>query len=233
MNVLAVGAHPDDIEILCSGTLARFVAEGHTVTVAHASVGDKGHHALPHGEVGTVRRDEARAAARVIGAESRTLGFLDGEIRTNQENLRHVVDLIRVAQPELIITHHPDDYHGDHQAVTKLVLDASFMAGVPYFASAEPAHDATPPVYFMDTLSGLGFEPTAYVDIGDTIHLKRRAMACHESQLAWLEEHHESDVLDMIDTFARFRGLQCGTQYAEGFRHFEAWGRMTTRRLLP
>lgn len=233
MNVLAVGAHPDDVEILCSGTLARYVAEGHTVTIAHASVGDKGHNAIPHGQVSGVRRREAREAAGVIGAESRTLGFLDGEIQPSQDNLRRVVDLIRAVKPDLILTHHPEDYHGDHQAVTKLVLDASFMAGVPYFAGEEPAHEVTPPVYFMDTLSGLGFEPTDYVDVSDTLALKLRAMRCHESQLTWLDEHHESDVLDMIDTFARFRGLQCGARYAEGFRRWEAWGRVTTERLLP
>lgn len=233
MNVLAIGAHPDDVEILCSGTLARFAADGHEVTVAHASVGDKGHAEIPHGDVASVRRSEARNAAAVIGAESRTLGFLDGEIQTSQENLRRVVDLIRIVEPDLILTHHPDDYHGDHRAVTKLVLDASFLATLPYFPSEHAAHDVTCPIYFMDTLSGLGFQPTEYVDIGDTIDLKLRAMACHASQVTWLADHHDSDILDLVDTFARFRGFQCGVRHAEGFRRLDAWGRVSPTRHLP
>lgn len=233
MNVLAIGAHPDDLEILCAGTLARFSRAGHRVTMAHASGGDKGHAEIPHSEVATVRRAEARAAADVVGAESRTLGFLDGEIASSQENLRSVVDLIRSTQPDVILTHHPDDYHADHRTVTQLVLDASFMATVPYFTTQLPAHPPACPIYYLDTLSGLGFQPTEYVDIGATLDVKQRAMACHESQVAWLAEHHDSDIVDQIETMARFRGLQCGVTYAEGFRRLNAWGRVSPERHLP
>lgn len=233
MNVLAIGAHPDDLEVLCAGTLRRFVETGHRVTMVHASVGDKGHAAISHGDVAMTRRHEAEAAAEVVGAESRTLGFLDGEIRASQENLRSVVDLIRSAEPDLIVTHHPDDYHADHRVVTQLVLDASFMATVPYFATQYRAHDVTCPIYFMDTLTGLGFHPTEYVDISETIERKLDAMACHESQVAWLQDHHNSDIAELIHTLARFRGFQCGVAYAEGFRRFEAWGRMSAQRHLP
>lgn len=233
MRVLAIGAHPDDIEILCAGTLARYVQAGHHVIMAHASRGDKGHGEIPHPEVGEVRDAEADAAAEVIGAESMTLGFLDGEIHINDENTRAVVDLIRVAAPDLIITHHPDDYHGDHNAVTKMVIDASFMAAVPYYVTSEPAHDVTPPVYFMDTLAAIDFTPTEYVDITDTIELKKQAMSRHESQITWLRDHHATDILDFIETTARFRGIQCGVEYAEGFRQLRAWGRLSTERLLP
>lgn len=233
MHVLAIGAHPDDLEILCAGTLARFAAEGHRVTMVHASVGDKGHGQISHADVATTRRAEARAAAEVIGAESRTLGFLDGEIRSTQENLRTVVDAIRATPPDVILTHHPDDYHADHRTVTQLVLDASFMATVPYFVTQHPAHGVTCPIYYLDTLSGLGFQPNEYVDIGGTLDVKQRAMACHESQVTWLAEHHDSDIADQIETMARFRGLQCGVTHAEGFRRLEAWGRMSPERHLP
>jgi LmbE family N-acetylglucosaminyl deacetylase len=75
MRVLAVGAHPDDLEILCGGTLARFVAEGHHVVMAHACWGDKGHGEIPHNQVAQVRDREAKAAAKVMGADSMVLGF--------------------------------------------------------------------------------------------------------------------------------------------------------------
>ncbi|MBS1253935.1 MAG: N-acetyl-alpha-D-glucosaminyl L-malate deacetylase 1 [Anaerolineales bacterium] len=233
MRVLAVGAHPDDLEILCAGTLARYVAQGHDVIMAHASRGDKGHGEIPHPEVGETRDREAEAAADVIGAESMSLGFLDGEIYVNDDSMRRVVDMIRVAKPDLIITHHPDDYHGDHSALTKLVLDASFLATVPYYVTSEPAHPVTPPVYFMDTLAGIDFTPTDYVDITEMLELKKEAMAQHDSQITWLRDHHATDILDYIETIARFRGLQCGAQYAEGFQQMRAWGRMSPERLLP
>lgn len=233
MKVLAVGAHPDDLEILCAGTLARFVRGGHEVVMAHASVGDKGHAGIAHQEVGRIRMAEARAAASVIGAASETLSFRDGEIAVSDENMRLVTDLIRKVEPDLIITHHPDDYHGDHNAVTRLVVDASFLATLPYYITSLPAHPKACPIYYMDNLAGVGFEPSEYVDISDTIELKKAAMQEHQSQLTWLRDHHSSDVLELIDTVGAFRGLQCGVPYAEGFQPLRAWGRLTTERLLP
>ncbi|MCL4300590.1 MAG: PIG-L family deacetylase [Anaerolineae bacterium] len=233
MRILAVGAHPDDLEILCSGTLACYAAQGHQVIMAHACRGDKGHGEIPHPQVGMVRDLEAKAAAQVIGAEAMSLGFLDGEIYANEEAMVRFVDMIRIAKPDLIITHHPDDYHGDHNAVTKLVLDASFLATVPYYVTTQPAHPLAPPIYFMDTLAGIDFSPTEYVDISSTLELKKQAMAQHVSQITWLKDHHATDILDFIETIARFRGLQCGARYAEGFQSVRAWGRIPAKRLLP
>lgn len=233
MRVLAVGAHPDDLEILCSGALARCVARSDQVVMAHACIGDKGHSEIPHSEVAVVRDKEATAAAEAIGAESMSLGFADGQLYVNEDNMRRFVDMIRVARPDLIITHHPDDYHGDHNAVTKLVLDASFLATLPYYVTDEPAHPVTPPIYFMDTLAGIDFTPTEYVDITDTLDLKKKAMSQHVSQITWLKEHHHTDILDFIEIMARFRGLQCGATYAEGFQSMRVWGRLSPRRLLP
>lgn len=233
MRVLAVGAHPDDLEILCSGTLACFAQAGHEVVMAHASQGDKGHGEIPHHEVSEVRAGEARAAAQAVGATAVSVGFLDGAILINDENNRRVIDLIRITKPDLIITHHPNDYHGDHNAVTRLVVDASFMATVPYYVTSQPAHSVAAPIFFMDTLAAIDFTPTDYVDITATIGLKKEAMAQHDSQITWLRDHHSTDILDFIDTIARFRGLQCGVRYAECFQRLQAWGRLSTERLLP
>ncbi len=84
MRILAVGAHPDDLEILCAGTLARYIAQGHHVVMVHACQGDKGHGQILHHEVGLVRDQEAKAAAQIIGAEAMSLGFLYGEIYANE-----------------------------------------------------------------------------------------------------------------------------------------------------
>ena len=233
MHILAVGAHPDDLEILCSGTLARYVAQGHHVVMAHVCRGDKGHWEIPHHEVGVFRDKETQAAAEVIGAEAVSLGIPDLELYVNEETMRRVVDLIRVTRPDLIITHHPDDYHADHNAVTKLVVDGSFSAALPYYITSQPSHSITPPIFFMDTLAGIDFTPTEYVDITNTLMQKKEAMAQHESQITWLKEHHHTDILDFIETMARFRGLQCGATYAEGFQSMRAWGRLSPTRLLP
>jgi bacillithiol biosynthesis deacetylase BshB1 len=233
MRVLAIGAHPDDLEILCAGTLARYVQQGHQVFMAHVCRGDKGHTEISHAKLGSIREQEAHRAAGVLGAEAMSLDIPDCELFVNDDTMRRMSDLIRTAQPDLIITHHPADYHGDHNAVTKLVLDASFSATLPYYITAHSAHAITPPIFFMDTLAGIDFTPTEYVDITDTLELKKQAMRQHESQFTWLEEHHETDILTLIETRARFRGLQCGAQYAEGFRSMRAWGRLQAERLLP
>ncbi len=233
MRVLAVGAHPDDLEILCAGTLARFVLEGHYVAMAHACRGDKGHGQIPYEELGGIREREAQAAAAVVGAEALSLEFLDCGLYVGDDAMRRFVDLIRRTQPDLIITHHPDDYHGDHRAVSKLVVDASFAAGLSYYVTDLPAVTVTPSVYFMDTLAGIDFAPEEYVDITATIEVKLAAMHSHQSQVTWIREHHASDIEDLIRTVAHFRGLQCGAPYAEGFQRLRAWGRLGTNRELP
>ncbi len=162
-----------------------------------------------------------------------SLGFADGELYPDAESTRRFVDAIRLAKPDLIITHCPEDYHGDHRAVSRIVADASFLATVQYYETEQPAHPVTCPIYYMDTVAGVGFHPMDYVDISSTIELKRQAMSKHASQFRWLQEHHETDALAMIDIVARFRGVQCGTEFAEGFRRMEAWGRLTASRLLP
>ena len=233
MRVLAVGAHPDDLEILCSGTLARFAQAGHYVAMAHACRGDKGHGEIPYAELSGIRDREAQAAAGVVGAEALALGFSDCELYPDNAAARPFVDLIRRTRPDLIITHHPDDYHSDHRAVSKLVVDASFSAGLTYYVTELPAVEVTPSVYFMDTLAGIDFAPEEYVDITDTIELKLAAMRSHVSQVTWIRDHHASDIEDLIRTVAHFRGLQCGVAYAEGFQRLRAWGRLGTKRELP
>ena len=137
----------------------------------------------------------------------------------------------RKLEPDVIITHSPDDYMPDHTAVSKLVFDASFAASVPHYLNGEAA--ALTPVYYMDTLAGVNFLPTEYVDITDTVELKLEMLECHESQMKWMRDHDHIDFAEFVRTCARFRGLQCGVQYAEGFRPCMAWPKLTTKRMLP
>src|ERR1700754_1188708 len=111
MRVLAVGAHPDDLEILAGGTLARLAHDGHEVVMCHATTGNRGSFVHTAEEIAAIRLAEAGRAAEVIGAEHVTLGLADCEVSAGDpEHKRRVVDLVRDARPDLIITHHPHDY---------------------------------------------------------------------------------------------------------------------------
>jgi LmbE family N-acetylglucosaminyl deacetylase len=234
MRILAVGAHPDDLEILCAGTLARYARAGHQVVMAHATRGDKGTYHVAPEESARTRDAEARAAGAVIGAEVISLNMGDGEIYSEDREIRDMfVDLIRLTKPDLLITHAPDDYMADHNAVSKLVFDASFMATLPHYPTRSPYHEAVTPIYYMDTLAGVGFQPTDYVDVSGVIDDKRAMLRSHASQLVWLKEHDGIDVVEFMETMSRFRGLQCGVPFAEGFTQARVWLRQRTERLLP
>jgi LmbE family N-acetylglucosaminyl deacetylase len=234
VRVLAVGAHPDDLEILCGGTLTRFVREGHAVTMCHATRGDRGSYTGTREEVARKREAEARTAAEIAGADSVSLGLSDGEIDAGDPRQRRlVIDLVRDTRPDVIITHAPTDYMSDHNEISKLVFDCSFHATLPLLETERPHHDTVTPIYLMDTLMGLDFVPTEYVDITETIDTKAAMLEAHASQLRWLREHDGVDIVENMKTVAAYRGLQCSVKYAEAFRPYLRWLRATTRRYLP
>jgi LmbE family N-acetylglucosaminyl deacetylase len=234
VRVLAVGAHPDDLEILCGGTLARYVRDGHAVTMCHASSGDRGSFTGTRAEVARTRAAEARQAAEIAGADYLSLGLSDGEIDAGDARQRRlVIDLVRDTRPDVIITHAPTDYMSDHNEISRLVFDCSFHATLPLLATDRPHHDRVTPIYYMDTLMGLDFLPTEYVDITATIDTKVAMLEAHASQLTWLREHDGVDIVENMKTVAAYRGLQCSVTYAEAFRQCLTWLRATTRRYLP
>lgn len=242
MNILAIGAHPDDIEIACAGTLAKCVKRGDHVVTCHVSTGNLGHVVIPPDELSRIRAEEAKKAGAMAGIEVICGGFNDLDIYDNNKEAREkLIDVIRYARPDMIITHNPDDYMPDHTAVSRLVFDASFAATLPNYTSYEPhrysAVDGAPaglvPIYYMDTLAGVNFVPTEFVDISDEIDLKIAMLECHESQLVWMREHDGIDFADMVRTCSRYRGYQSGAAYAEGFRQCQVYLKGTTKRLLP
>lgn len=232
MNVLAIGCHPDDIEISCSGTLAKCVKRGDKVTVCHVANGNMGHEILMPDELREIRIGEARKAGSLAGIEVVTLDI--GDLLPNAADIKHrdkVVELIRKVQPDFIITHSPTDYMPDHREVSKLVFDASFAASVPHYGNGGKA--AVTPIFYMDNLAGMNFNPTEYVDITDEIELKIEMLECHESQLKWMRDHDHIDFAEFVRTCSRFRGLQCGADYAEAFTQEYVWPKVVAKRLLP
>lgn len=232
MNVLAIGCHPDDMEISCSGTLLKCVKRGDSVTVCHVCNGNMGHEIIKPDELRTMRIGEAKRAGALAGIEVVTLDI--GDLLPNGASIEQrdrVAELIIKCQPDFIITHSPTDYMPDHREVSKLVFDASFVASVPQYGVAGKA--AVTPIFYMDNLAGMNFEPTEYVDVTEEIEQKIEMLECHESQLKWMRDHDHIDFAEFVRTCSRFRGLQCGVQYAEAFRQELVWPKVTTRRLLP
>jgi N-acetylglucosamine malate deacetylase 1 len=234
VRVLGIGAHPDDLEILCGGTLARYVEDGHDVVMCHATKGDGGSFEYSAEEIARIRHGEASRAAQIAGAEHLTLGLSDGEVNASDPVQRRlVVDLVRAARPDVIITHTTGDYMADHNETSKLVFDASFISSLPLYDTGKPHHPVVPAIYFMETVTGLGFSPTEFVDVSGTMDKKVRMLEAHQSQLRWLRDHDGVDIVESIRTATAYRGLQCGVAYAEAFVPCLTWLRATTRRLLP
>ena len=234
MKVLAIGCHPDDLEIGCGGTLARMVSEGHEVYMCHVCNGDMGHMVIMPDELGKMREKEAENGGAVLGVKKvYNVNVGDCMIYSHdQDARREVIKIIREVRPDFIITHDPNDYHEDHVQVQKLVCEASFTASVAHMFPEYPVYEVVP-VYFMDNLAGVNFLPEEYVDVTDYIDTKIKALECHESQLKWMLEHDKIDFAEFVKSCSRFRGLQSGVQYAEGFRAYRAHLRQTTKRLLP
>lgn len=232
MNVLAISCHPDDVEIGCSGTLAKCVKRGDKVTVCHVANGNMGHEIIEPEELRKIRIQEAKNAGALAGIEVITLDI--GDLLPNGCDIAQrdaLVNVIKRVQPDFIITHSKTDYMPDHLAVSKLTFDAAFAASVPHYGAAGKAE--VTPIFYMDNLAGMNFQPTEYVDITEEIDLKLQMLECHESQLKWMRDHDHIDFAEFVKTCSRFRGLQCGVAYAEGFTQELVWPKVLPKRLLP
>ena len=233
-RILAVGCHPDDIEVACAGTLARYRQMGHEVILCHLCNGDMGHKVIDPETLKSIRTREAETSGALIGAEVLNGDIGDLTLYADDKPTRDkVVDLIRYARPDVILTHSPEDYMPDHVATGKLVFDASFTATLPHYETALPFHPVIPPICYMDTLAGVNFLPTEYVDITETMETKLKMLDCHESQMKWMKDHDGIDFAEFVRSVARFRGLQCGVTYAEAFRACTVWPRVKPSRYLP
>jgi len=233
MKVLAIGAHPDDIELLCAGTLALYRKRGDEVTICHACNGNKGSLEYSSEEIARIRRKEAIASAGVIGARSIWGGFADGEVVVDLKSRIQVIDIIRQSDPDLIITHSPSDYHSDHINISKLVFEATYLACIKLWKTNYPGTSKIPVLYYMDTLAGVNFIPNEYVDISETIGDKASMMLKMESQLGFLKEMHNTDAAEFIRTVAKYRGFQAGVPYAEAFTQQKMYPKGLTKRILP
>jgi LmbE family N-acetylglucosaminyl deacetylase len=206
VRILVVAAHADDVELLCAGTLGLLSRAGHDVWLAHMTVGDKGGQQPPD-ELARIRGEEAVKAAEVLGAK--TFGGICGdlELYACEPHARRIDELLTEVEPDVVLTHSLNDYHPDHRVTGLLVRD-----------QVAAATAAAPAVVYMDTVAGIDFVPEFYVDVSDTVELKKQMLRCHVSQVQWMATYRHTDMEYLIEWTGRARGLQCGARYAEGFR---------------
>jgi N-acetylglucosamine malate deacetylase 1 len=226
-RILAIHAHPDDIETLAAGTLALLAGHGHGVTIVTATAGECGSTQSDALQTARIRREEAAAAASVIGADYRCAGLPDLAVFNDDASRREITEMVRWARPQIVITASPSDYHPDHEATSQLVRDACFAASVPNYRTGESAPlDAIPHLYFMDPIAGRGRDGVRVtadfgVDVEATFETKRRMLAAHASQMSWVSRQHGiGDHLASMEAWTRRRGRDFGAAFGEGFRQY-------------
>ena len=226
-TILAIHAHPDDVEHLCAGTLALLAAKGHALKVVTATAGECGSSGPDLAQTAIIRKREAATAAAMIGAEYRCADLPDLGVFNDDPCRRRITEMVRWAAPDVVITASPVDYHPDHEAVSLLVRDACFAASVPHYATgAAPPMTIIPHLYFMNPIGGRDREGRWVaddfgVDVSSAFETKGRMLLAHESQHAWVERQHGiSDHLASMEAFTRRKGRDFGVEYAEGFRQY-------------
>ncbi|MFD0959159.1 PIG-L deacetylase family protein [Paenibacillus chungangensis] len=233
MRVAAIGAHPDDVEALCGGTLAKCAARGDEVTIIIATNGNVGSPVLSKEEIAAIRHEEAKAAADLIGAKLIWLGFDDEFLFHDRPTRLAFINAIRQASPDFMFVHGPNDYHPDHRICGEIAIDCRIPVTVPLIETEYPAMQNIPHVFIMDNLGSIGFEPEIYVDITDTIDKRGQMLKCHASQDDWLRHMYGMDYIEFLARPAAMRGMAIGVPYAEAFRSLPMYPVTGGPHLLP
>jgi bacillithiol biosynthesis deacetylase BshB1 len=216
MDLLAFGAHPDDIEIGLGGAIARHAAEGRTVGLCDLTAGELGSNGTP-----AVRLREAAEAARVLGAAWReNLGWPDGAIDESPDLVRRVVTLIRRHRPRTIAAPYWLDRHPDHVAASRVIALAAFKAGLRRFETGDHAWRADWICsYFINDAAPASF----VVDVTDHYDRKRAALDCHRSHFTPSDDGAVETRLtattfrQLIESRDAQFGAHAGVRFAEGF----------------
>jgi LmbE family N-acetylglucosaminyl deacetylase len=215
LRIVCVGGHPDDPESGCGGTLARYAALGHAVTIVYLTRGEAGVPGKSHDEAGAIRSGECVAACRILGAKPVFAGQVDGGTVVDSRAAESFGRLLSTERPDVVFTQWPIDTHLDHQAASTLTFRAWLSAGRGF------------ELYYYEVNLGsqtMDFHPTDYVDITAVREKKKAALFAHKSQDG--EEiyraHHEP--MEIL------RGREAGTAAAEAFVHL---ARINSNSRLP
>ena len=255
-SVLAVGAHPDDVEINCSGTLKQLQQLGIRIEIATMTLGDCGSASLTREAIAKQRRQEAENACALLGARYHWCGANDLSIFNDDHHNRLVTALLRETVPDIVFTHSPSDYLVDHETTSTLVRNACFYASVKnYDTSRQTSAGETasgPHLFYFDAMEGVDIfgkavVPEFYVDVSEQMDFKVEMLAQHVSQREWLRAQHGIDnYLNTMRAWAALRGQQAATVSgrslagAEAFRqhrghaypHSNAVGQLLSSRVI-
>ena len=207
MKVLVAGAHPDDPESGCGGTIARYTERGDAVTVLYLTRGESGIPGKTHQQAAEIRTAEAEKACAILKAKPLFARQIDGEVQVNAQQYSEFRKLIEADNPDVLFTHWPVDTHPDHRACSLLAYDSWLRLGRKFS------------LYFFEVdLGGQTqcFRPTHYVDVTATEPRKREACMAHQSQnpaTDFYGKYHEP--------MMRFRGMESGHKLAEAFVHHD------------
>ncbi|MFB6296271.1 MAG: PIG-L deacetylase family protein [Halobacteriales archaeon] len=199
LQVLVVGAHPDDPDLKAGGIACKYTDRGHDVTFVAVADGAAGHHEQAGATLVRRRKVEMRAAAEVAGVGTRFLDVPDGEVRPTIDIREKVIRLIRECEPDLLLTHRPNDYHPDHRYTARLVQDAAYLVTVPNVCPGTPALDEDPVIaHVYDPFERpRPFDPDVVVGVDDVVERKFDTLDCHESQMyEWLP--YDAGVLEEV-----------------------------------
>jgi LmbE family N-acetylglucosaminyl deacetylase len=237
MNIVCVGAHQDDIEVWCLGTLIKYQQRGDVnITNVVISNGDKGAQydtSMPYEQVAAMRNAEATAVAEALGGRYINMGQSDEYIRDTDEARNQLTDILRAARADLVFSLPPVDYNTDHIIASQLAFHACLLASVrTIFTDHEPLA-SSPAMYYMDNTGGTEWQPTHYVDITDVWERKCDLLRLHKSQMRNMEQFGGWDLVKFASVMGAFRGMQCGVEYAEAFKPALAWPRLKPGNWLP
>ncbi|OHB75209.1 MAG: hypothetical protein A2Z25_04910 [Planctomycetes bacterium RBG_16_55_9] len=224
-TVLSLGAHPDDAEFLCAGTLALLHEKGWEIHIATMAPGDCGTVQYSREEISRIRKAEAAKSASILDGTYHCLECGDIFIMYDRPSLLKAIELVRKVRPQIVFATSQSDYMVDHEMAGKLAQTACFACGVVNVETpgAEP-FEPIPHLYYMDPVEGKDIygseiKPGAIVDISRVMETKEKMLCCHESQRHWLMTHHGMDeYVNMMKTSDQKRGRQINTRFAEGFR---------------
>ncbi|MBM2813867.1 MAG: LmbE family protein [Ignavibacteria bacterium] len=233
VDVLAIGAHPDDIELSCGGTIAKLTDEGKSVAIVDCTRGESGTRGTPE-----IRLDEAKKAAEILGVKYRVnLGMEDGNIEVNKKNILEIIKTIRIFRPSAVLFHPPYERHPDHEAVHKLVRTGMFKSGLRKIVTEyngiqlEP-HRIRKMFCYMQSYT-FPNNPDFYVDVSSTHEKKMGAIKAYTSQV-FVEGVSRTDepvtrlsrpeFIDELEARALYFGSLIGVKYAEVFSSVEPIG---------
>jgi bacillithiol biosynthesis deacetylase BshB1 len=206
VDILAIAAHPDDVEVTCAGLLLRMADRGYKTGVLDLTRGEMGTKGTPE-----IRDREAAAAAGIMGLALRENARLpDSRLALNDESRISVASCLRRLRPRIVVIPADGQRHPDHNAASEIAYAAIFVAGLSKFSTDHPAHRPDKVLY---TVAGIDRAPSFYVDITDQMERKLQAVASYFSQFGARGE----PVYSAIESRARHFGSCCGVRYAEGY----------------